>query len=167
VFILLLLLPLLLLLFFAHSFSLACSPDAMGLGSGRQEPNHSPYLPPPVGRMHFTMDPFNLAQQVIGGPLAGSLVSWLSCCACLAIVAAFIIVLGPIIQIGFKLFNGVVAVGGVLGIGGWGTIVVLGVTMALLVGCMACLSTSRGKLVCARVCSGICSCCFPSIRLGD
>jgi hypothetical protein len=31
--------------------------DAMALGSGRKEPNHSPYLPPPVGRMRLTADP--------------------------------------------------------------------------------------------------------------
>jgi hypothetical protein len=28
------------------------------VGDGRSEPNHSPYLPPPVGRLTFTLNPF-------------------------------------------------------------------------------------------------------------
>ena len=28
------------------------------VGSGRSEPNHSPFLPPPVGRISFTLNPF-------------------------------------------------------------------------------------------------------------
>ena len=28
------------------------------VGSGRSEPNHSPFLPPPVGRITFSLNPF-------------------------------------------------------------------------------------------------------------
>ena len=30
------------------------------VGYGRSEPNHSPYLPPPVGRISFSLNPFTL-----------------------------------------------------------------------------------------------------------
>jgi hypothetical protein len=32
--------------------------DSSPLGEGRKEPNHSPFLPPPPGRFHFSMNPF-------------------------------------------------------------------------------------------------------------
>jgi hypothetical protein len=30
------------------------------VGGGRSEPNHSPFLPPPVGRIQFTMNPITM-----------------------------------------------------------------------------------------------------------
>ncbi len=30
------------------------------VGGGRSEPNHSPFLPPPVGRLTFSMNPINM-----------------------------------------------------------------------------------------------------------
>ena len=33
---------------------------ANNVGKGRTEPNHSPYLPPPTGRLHWSWNPFNI-----------------------------------------------------------------------------------------------------------
>lgn len=30
------------------------------VGSARQEPNHSPFCPPPIGRISFTLNPFKM-----------------------------------------------------------------------------------------------------------
>lgn len=30
------------------------------VGGGRSEPNHSPFLPPPIGRISFSMNPFTM-----------------------------------------------------------------------------------------------------------
>jgi len=36
------------------------------VGLGRKEPNHAPYLPPPVGRFQWSWNPFKLFNQCIG-----------------------------------------------------------------------------------------------------
>ena len=35
------------------------------IGKGREEPNVNPYLPPPVGRMAFSLNPFNLIVRIL------------------------------------------------------------------------------------------------------
>ena len=35
------------------------------VGSGRAEPNHSPFLPPPVGRISFSLNPFTMLVSLI------------------------------------------------------------------------------------------------------
>ena len=30
------------------------------VGTARQEPNHSPFLPPPIGRISFSLNPFKM-----------------------------------------------------------------------------------------------------------
>jgi hypothetical protein len=40
--------------------------DLEPLGKGRSEPNMNPYLPPPVGRFEFTLNPFKLINQCVG-----------------------------------------------------------------------------------------------------
>ncbi len=34
------------------------------VGSGRTEPNHSPFLPPPVGRLSFSLNPITMFVSV-------------------------------------------------------------------------------------------------------
>jgi len=34
--------------------------DNNKVGASRQEPNHSPFLPPPVGRLSFSLNPFKM-----------------------------------------------------------------------------------------------------------
>ena len=36
------------------------------VGKGRDEPNANPYLPPPVGRFEWTLNPFKLINQLVG-----------------------------------------------------------------------------------------------------
>jgi hypothetical protein len=36
------------------------------VGKGREEPNMNPYLPPPVGRIKFTLNPFKMLNQLTG-----------------------------------------------------------------------------------------------------
>ena len=40
--------------------------DAEPLGKGREEPNTNPNLPPPVGRLEFTLNPFKMINQCVG-----------------------------------------------------------------------------------------------------
>ena len=36
------------------------------VGKGREEPNQNPYLPPPVGRIRFSLNPFTMLNQLTG-----------------------------------------------------------------------------------------------------
>ena len=40
--------------------------DEMPVGQGRDEPNHDPYLPPPVGRISLSLNPFKMWKQCFG-----------------------------------------------------------------------------------------------------
>ena len=40
--------------------------DTEAVGKAREEPNTNPYLPPPVGRLEFTLNPFKMINQCIG-----------------------------------------------------------------------------------------------------
>ena len=40
--------------------------DIEKVGKGRDEPNVNPYLPPPVGRFEWTLNPFKLINQLVG-----------------------------------------------------------------------------------------------------
>jgi hypothetical protein len=40
--------------------------DALPVGKGRNAPNQYPYLPPPVGRMRFSLNPFYILQELLG-----------------------------------------------------------------------------------------------------
>jgi hypothetical protein len=40
--------------------------DTEVVGKGRDDPNTNPYLPPPVGRLEFTLNPFKMVNQCIG-----------------------------------------------------------------------------------------------------
>ena len=50
--------------------SLEILPKAMAeiekVGKGRDDPNINPYLPPPVGRFEWTLNPFKLVNQLVG-----------------------------------------------------------------------------------------------------
>ena len=36
------------------------------VGAAREEPNANPFLPPPVGRLSFSLNPFKMFQQLVG-----------------------------------------------------------------------------------------------------
>lgn len=61
-------------------------------GLGRTEPNDSPFLPPPNGRLKFGWNPISMLSQLLGPRLCCIL-----CCAvCIALVAMTLIFFQPI-----------------------------------------------------------------------
>lgn len=64
--------------------------DKNKIGSGRDEPNIEPYLPPPVGRLHFTLNPWEMYKQLIGPAMRKKICIWLcvfvGSLACVAIL---------------------------------------------------------------------------------
>jgi len=55
--------------------------DADPVGSGRNEPNHNPFLPPPVGRIKFSLNPFVMGSELLGPVLCGKITCCLMCVA--------------------------------------------------------------------------------------
>ena len=55
--------------------------DADPVGSGRNDPNHSPFLPPPVGRIKFSLNPFVMGSELLGPVLCGKITCCLFCIA--------------------------------------------------------------------------------------
>jgi len=63
------------------------------VGEARQEPNHSPFCPPPIGRISFTLNPFKMFEQLVGPALRRKIYCICCCIACLALC----VMLAPII----------------------------------------------------------------------
>jgi len=59
-------------------------------GRGRDEPNVNPYLPPPAGRIQFTMNPLKMINQLIG-PKFRQKCYKIMCITCLIIYLIFIV----------------------------------------------------------------------------
>lgn len=72
------------------------------VGKARDNPNHSPTLPQPEGRIQLTLNPFKMFNQLVGPEMRAKIcryLAYISCCAlCLAILPA---VIGQIISNGF------------------------------------------------------------------
>ena len=60
------------------------------VGKGRKEPNVAPYLPPPVGRFQWSLNPFTLLNQCVGPRFRKKLYCGV-CCLCLIIYLIFLI----------------------------------------------------------------------------
>lgn len=54
---------------------------AMPVGAGRNEPNNNPYLPPPVGRLKWSWNPFVLGSELCGPKICSSIFCCLICIA--------------------------------------------------------------------------------------
>lgn len=63
--------------------------DANPNGKGRSDPNHSPFLPPPEGRIKWSLNPFTMLNQLVGPEFRRKLYCALCICLCL-IICAFI-----------------------------------------------------------------------------
>jgi len=67
-------------------------PEAVAIvnpvGSARQEPNQEPYLPPPVGRISFSLNPFAMLGQLMGKEFMAKFMSIFILIACLALLIA-------------------------------------------------------------------------------
>ena len=60
------------------------------VGLGRKDPNVNPYLPPPVGRFQWSLNPFKLPNQCVGPRFRKKLYCGISFC-CLVIYLIFLI----------------------------------------------------------------------------
>lgn len=71
--------------------------DKNKVGSARDDPNTEPFLMPPVGRIHFTLNPFEMYKQMIGPAMRRKIAIW--CCifigSCLCVLILYYLV--PII----------------------------------------------------------------------
>jgi len=56
--------------------------DKLPAGAGRSEPNANPVLPKPIGRLHFTLNPFAMCYQLIGARMCRRLMGLFSCLVC-------------------------------------------------------------------------------------
>jgi hypothetical protein len=54
---------------------------ALPVGQGRNEPNNNPYLPPPVGRLKWSWNPFVLGTELCGPALCAKFTCCLMCAA--------------------------------------------------------------------------------------
>ena len=61
------------------------------VGKGRSEPNVDPYLPPPVGRFEWSLNPFKMLNQCVGPKVRKKLYVTICCICC----AAYLIFLLP------------------------------------------------------------------------
>lgn len=48
------------------------------VGSAREDPNIEPFLPPPIGRLSFSFNPFEMYKQLIGPAMRRKIAIW--CC---------------------------------------------------------------------------------------
>ena len=75
--------------------------EAEPVGAGRNEPNHSPFLPPPVGRMKFSLNPFVMGAELLGPVLCGKITCCLMCVGILLLMVFCQPVLNLIIALVF------------------------------------------------------------------
>merc|ERR1712086_373145 len=55
--------------------------DSVPAGFGRTAPNTNPFLPPPAGRLKFTLNPFAMGSQLCGPALCAQFTCCLVCVA--------------------------------------------------------------------------------------
>lgn len=72
----------------------------MPAGAGRSEPNSNPFLPPPVGRLKFSLNPFTMGSALCGPKRCAQL----SCCICCILFILFMIFCQPFINIAINMF---------------------------------------------------------------
>ncbi|KAF0685790.1 Aste57867_22398 [Aphanomyces stellatus] len=65
------------------------------LGFGRSDPNNSPFLPPPAGRLKFSMNPFYVFNELLGPKICHRVL----CCCCCLLLMLLMYVMGPIINL--------------------------------------------------------------------
>lgn len=79
------------------------------VGTGREEPNNNPYLPPPVGRFMFSFSPLSMFCQLLT-LIDPCILMWLCCCCvcvCFIGIFAFISIYLSGIESLISLFKGV------------------------------------------------------------
>ena len=73
------------------------------VGKGRSEPNVSPYLPPPIGRFEFSLNPFKMLNQCVGPKFRRTLY----CSICMGCLVVYLICVIPyiLLHLGGELVN--------------------------------------------------------------
>lgn len=66
------------------------------VGKAREEPNHSPYLPMPEGRLTLTYNPIKMYQQLVGAGVRRKICVYMCCITCIVLI----LLLSPSILIG-------------------------------------------------------------------
>jgi hypothetical protein len=67
------------------------------IGSGRDDPNVEPYLPPPIGRLRFTLNPWEMYKQLIGEAMRRKIAIWCCIAICSALCVLILYYLIPIV----------------------------------------------------------------------
>ncbi|KAI9909986.1 hypothetical protein PsorP6_010790 [Peronosclerospora sorghi] len=65
------------------------------VGSGRSAPNNSPYLPPPPGRLTFSLNPFKVLNDLLGPAICNRLM----CCSCCLLFMVLVYFFAPFINV--------------------------------------------------------------------
>ncbi|RHY24406.1 hypothetical protein DYB25_000601 [Aphanomyces astaci] len=65
------------------------------VGFGRSDPNNTPFLPPPAGRLKFSMNPFYVFNELLGPAICHKVM----CCLCLVAIMAAMYFLGPFMNL--------------------------------------------------------------------
>lgn len=67
------------------------------VGSAREDPNIEPFLPPPIGRLHFSFNPCDMYKQLIGPAMRRKIAIW--CCIAISSIlcVAILYYLVPIV----------------------------------------------------------------------
>ncbi|EQC29479.1 hypothetical protein SDRG_12727 [Saprolegnia diclina VS20] len=65
------------------------------VGFGRHDPNNSPFLPPPAGRLKLSWNPYKVFNQLLGPKICHRVM----CCLCCAIFMVLMYFLGPMINV--------------------------------------------------------------------
>ena len=72
----------------------------MNLGFGRNEPNNSPFLPPPSGRMKLSLNPFSVFKQLLGPAICNKIL-----CLCFCVIFIMLMVFaGPMMNMGLQFY---------------------------------------------------------------
>ncbi|KAE8903430.1 hypothetical protein PF005_g14426 [Phytophthora fragariae] len=72
------------------------------VGMGRSSPNNSPYLPPPAGRLSFSLNPFKVLNDLLGPAICHRL----TCCFCCILFMVVIYFLAPFINVAIITLKG-------------------------------------------------------------
>lgn len=67
------------------------------VGSARDEPNISPFLPPPVGRLSFSLNPFKMFEQLVGPAMRRKIYFWCCVVLCSGLCVTLVVFLFPIV----------------------------------------------------------------------
>ncbi|OQR94853.1 dysferlin-like protein [Achlya hypogyna] len=63
--------------------------SATPVGMGRNDPNLNPYLPPTVGRIKLSANPFNVLRELVGPKMCARIACFVCCVGCLSFLAIF------------------------------------------------------------------------------